>query len=537
MAKEEPTSTVIRYWFYLAVILSLAIIGVIYYLVWPPVLWFLFLVVPLALVGLYDILQTHRNILRNYPVWGHWRYILLYIRPMIQSYFVETNLSGRPFSREQHTLVLERATQVLDTLPFGTQREVTAVGYEWMSHSLNPKKANPKSARILIGGDQCQQPYLASRLNVSAMSYGALSKNAIRALNRGAKQGGFYHNTGEGGLSHYHLREGGDLVWQIGTANFGCRKENGDFDPALFKEKSRLTQVKMIEIKLSQGAKPSHGGILPAAKISHEIAKIRGVKMGEDCLSPPVNPAFSTPVELMQFVAQLRELSGGKPVGFKLCIGRHYEFMAICKAMLKTGILPDFITVDGAEGGTGAAPIEFSNRLGTPLNEGIIFVHNCLVGTNLRDKIRIIASGKVITGFDMVVKLALGADLCNCARGMLFSIGCVQSLRCNTNMCPTGVATQDPARAFAVNVKEKAPRVHHFHDATIESFLEVLGAAGMEDPEQLGPQTIFRRISEAEAKHYDEIYRFLSPGQLLEQQDLPESYVKSWERANPDSYE
>jgi glutamate synthase domain-containing protein 2 len=537
MAKnEENIQTVIRHWFYACTILALAIVILISFF-WLPMLWFLIPVGILAAIGIYDIFQRKYNILRNYPIWGHWRYILLSIRPMIQAYFVETNLSGRPFSKEQQSLVVERATQTLDAMPFGTQHDVKEIGYEWMAHSLCPTKIDHDESRITVGGDSCTQPYSASRLNVSAMSYGALSKQAVRALNLGAKMGDFYQNTGEGGLSHHHLAEGGDIVWQIGTANFGCRLPDGNFDPAAFKEKAAHEQVKMIEIKLSQGAKPSHGGLLLAAKISPEIAEIRGIPEGKDCLSPPTNPAFSTPTELMNFVKELRELSNGKPVGFKLCVGRLHEFMAICKAMLETKILPDFITVDGSEGGTGAAPVEFSNRLGTPLNDALIFVNNCLTGIGIRDKVRIIASGKVITGFDMAVKLALGADICNCARGMLFSIGCVQSRRCHNNTCPTGITTQDPARMYALNIKDKAPRVHHFHEATIESFLEVVGAAGIKTLDKLTPHYIYRRISEAEAKHYDEIYQFLKPGQLLSGENLPEQYIKSWKMASAETFE
>lgn len=529
------TPMVSRFWFYIISAIVLAIVGLIY-LIWPPILWSLIVIVPAILVGIYNICQTHSNILRNYPIWGYWRYLSLKIRPMIQAYFINTNQSGRPFNRERRELVYERATKTLDTMPFGTQRDVESVGYEWMSHSLSPKKPSEASSRTLIGNEQCKQPYLASRLNISAMSFGALSTRAILALNEGAKRGNFYHNTGEGGLSDHHLKEGGDVVWQIGTANFGCRNKDGSFNAEEFKKKALLPQVKMIEIKLSQGAKPSHGGILPAAKITPEIARIRGIAMGEDCVSPPTNPAFSTPTELMTFIKTLRELSDGKPIGFKLCIGHHAEFMGICKAMLKTGIIPDFITVDGSEGGTGAAPVEFSNYLGTPLNEALIFVHSCLLGIGLREKVRVIASGKIITGFDMAVKLALGADLCNSARGMMFALGCVQSRRCNKNTCPTGIATQDPHYMFALSVKDKAPRVHNFHDATISSLLEVLGAAGLESPDDLLPHHIYRRINEAEAKHYDEIYTFLEPGQLLSGNNVPECYSVYWDEASAERF-
>lgn len=524
-----------RYWFYIYSLIILGLIGLIY-VVWPPIIWALVLVIPFIIIGLYDVIQASNNVLRNYPIIGHWRYILLSIRPMIQQYFIATNLSDRPFNMEERELVYERAAKTLDTLPFGPQRDVKSVGYEWAVHSLSPKHPKEESSHIIIGNEQCKKPYKASRLNVSAMSYGAISRNAIRALNRGAKMGGFYQNTGEGGLSQYHLIEGGDLVWQIGTACFGCRTPEGQFDPVLFRDKAQLDQVKMIEVKLSQGAKPSHGGILPAAKITPEISLIRGIPMGEDCISPPTNPAFSTPIEMMNFIAQLRELSGGKPIGFKLCMGQLRDFMAICKAILKTGIIPDFITIDGAEGGTGAAPVEFSNFIGTPLNEGIILAHNCLTGINVRDKVRLIASGKIITGFDMAAKIAIGADMCNSARGMMFALGCIQSLRCNKNTCPTGITTQDPARMYSLNINDKAPRVHHFHDATIKSFLEFIGAMGLESPDELEPRHIFRRISESRTKHYDEIYEYLASGQLLSGEDLPEMYAKEWQAAQAERF-
>ncbi|MEM1244043.1 MAG: FMN-binding glutamate synthase family protein, partial [Pseudomonadota bacterium] len=471
----------------------------------PLFYWWLIFIVPLFLLGLYDILQKHSNILRLFPVLGHLRYWLQDIRPQIQQYFIETNQNGMPFSREERDLVYARSEKRNDTLPFGTQRDVHASGFDSINHSLSPKKVEQTEARVVVGNHLCKKPYDASRLNVSAMSFGAISKNAVRALNRGAKMGNFAHNTGEGGLSQYHLQEGGDIFWQIGTGYFGCRSKQGNFDAAQFQDKSQHEQVKMIEIKLSQGAKPAHGGILPAAKVSEEIAKIRGVEIGEDCISPPAHTAFNSPKGLLEFVAKLRELSGGKPTGFKLCLGRRVEFHAICKAMLETEIYPDFITVDGAEGGTGAAPVEFTDFIGVPLNEGLYFVHNSLVATNLRQHLRIIASGKIINGFDMVCKIALGADMCNSARGMMFSLGCIQSRRCHTNMCPTGVATQKPERVYALNIDDKAPRVRNFHDATIESFLEVLGAAGLDKVKGLTPAVVFKRKSD-EVKHYDEIF-------------------------------
>ncbi|NKB47554.1 MAG: FMN-binding glutamate synthase family protein [Legionellales bacterium] len=502
---------------------------------WPPILYSLIGLLPLFLIGVYDVMQRPTNILRLYPVVGHLRYLLQDIRPQIQQYFIETNQSGTPYSREVRELVYQRASQTLDKLPFGTQRDVHAIGFDAINHSLAPKVVPASQARIQVGGPQCTQPYLASRLNVSAMSFGAISSHAVRALNRGAKIGDFAQNTGEGGLSSHHLVEGGDIIWQIGTGYFGCRLPNGHFDAAQFTEKAQLPVVKMIEIKLSQGAKPAHGGILPAAKISPEISKIRGAPMGEDCISPPAHSAFDSPIGLLEFVQRLRELSGGKPVGFKLCVGVRAEFLGICKAMLKTGIYPDFITIDGAEGGTGAAPVEFTDFVGVPLNDGLVFVRNALVGTNTRTPIRLIASGKVITGFDMVCKMALGADMCNIARGMMFSLGCVQSRRCHTNMCPTGVATQKPDRVYALNIDDKAPKVMHFHQATMDSFLEVLGAAGLDKVADVTPGHIFRRVATAMVKHYDEIFPFLQPGELLGD-DIPESFRDHWQNASAEYF-
>lgn len=503
--------------------------------VWIDILYSLIILIPLFLIGVYDVVQPQYNILRLYPLIGHLRYMLQSIRPQIQQYFIETNQSGKPFSREERELVYNRANKKLDTLPFGTQRDVHAPGFDSINHSLCPREVPESEARIIVGGPQCSKPYNASRLNISAMSFGAISKNAVRALNRGAKMGNFAHNTGEGGLSLHHLREGGDLTWQIGTGYFGCRTHDGKFDPKQFEQKSRSEQVKMIEIKLSQGAKPAHGGILPGVKVTAEIAEIRGVPMGEDVISPPAHSAFINPKGLLEFVVQLRELSGGKPVGFKLCVGARREFLGICKAMLATGIYPDFITVDGAEGGTGAAPVEFTDFIGVPLNEGLVFVHNALVGIGVRDHIRIICSAKIISGFDMVCKMALGADMCNSARGMMFALGCVQSRRCHNNMCPTGVTTQKPDRVYVLDIDNKAPRVRNFHDATIKSFLTVLGAAGLDKISSLNASYIFHLVNTTDVKHYDEIYTFLKPNQLLDG-PIPESYKKPWEDANAEYF-
>jgi glutamate synthase domain-containing protein 2 len=505
-------------------------------LLWPPFVWAYAVVIPLFLVAVYDVLQKRHNILRNYPLMGHWRYILLSIRPQIQQYFIMSDQNGRPFNKEQRDLVCNRAEKKLDELPFGSQIDMDAPGYQWINQSLSPTVASKYSGVIKVGNEQCKKPYIASRLNISAMSYGALSQHAIRALNRGASIGGFAHNTGEGGLSQYHLMEGGDIFWQIGTGYFGCRTKDGGFCAEKFKEKSRLDNVKMIEIKLSQGAKPAHGGILPAPKVSKKIAQVRDVPAHQDCISPPAHTAFSGPTGLLKYVKQLRELSGGKPIGFKMCLGIHADFMAICKAMIETKIYPDFITVDGAEGGTGAAPLEFTDHIGTPLNDALIFIHNCLVGISVRSKIKIISSGKIISGFDMASKIALGADMCNSARGMLFSLGCVQSRRCHTNKCPTGVATQNPLLYYGLNIANKAPKVVSFHNATIASFQAVLGAVGVAHPEELTPRHIHKRIEGTKEQSYDVLYHYLSDGDLLNEETIPDDYKMYWEVAKTDVF-
>jgi glutamate synthase domain-containing protein 2 len=503
---------------------------------WPPALLALLILLPLFAVGIVDTRQTRQTIRRNFPIIGHGRYLMEMIRPEINQYFVESNSDGRPFSREERSIVYQRAKSALDTLPFGTQSDVYDVGYEWINHSLAPVHTHPDKQRVLVGGKACKQPYLASMFNISAMSYGALSKNAVLALNGGARIGGFAHNTGEGGLSPYHLAPGGDVIWQIGTGYFGCRnRKTGEFNVEEFTKRAHLPSVKMIEIKLSQGAKPGHGGILPAKKVTQEIAEIRGVAIGEDVLSPPAHTAFSTPTGLLAFVQQLRDASGGKPVGFKLCLGKRREFLAIVKAMLKTGILPDFITVDGAEGGTGAAPLEFSDSVGTPLNDGLVFIHNSLIGAGIRDQIRLIAAGKITTGFHIAKKIALGADMCNSARGMMFALGCIQALRCNTNACPTGVATQDPELVKGLHVGDKAQRVANFHRETVKSFFEVLGAAGVADPTQLESWHIMRRVGPMEVRNFSEIYPFIEHGSLLGN-SVPEAFARPWAAASADSF-
>lgn len=521
-----------RQWYLGFGVLLLVILGI--FAMLKDLRWFFAFLTPLMILWAYDLIQRKHSILRNFPVLGHLRYFLEFLRPEIQQYFIASDESELPFSRETRSLVYERAKNKRDTIPFGTERDITAVGYTWALHSILPKHANEVEDRILVGGPDCKKPYLASRLNISAMSFGALSAHAIMALNKGAQIGGFAHNTGEGGLSPYHL-QGGDIIFQIGTAYFGCRDALGQFEPDQFKAEATRDEVKMIEIKLSQGAKPSHGGILPAAKLTQEIATVRKVKMGHDVLSPIAHTAFDSPIGLLHFIKQLRDLSGGKPVGFKLCLGRKDEFLAICKAMLLTQILPDFITVDGSEGGSGAAPLEFANFIGTPMEAGLVFVHNALVGINVRDKVRVICSGKVTNGFDIVTNIALGADLCNSARGMMMATGCVQSKQCDANTCPTGVATQNKRLQYGLVVDEKKHLVAHFHKNTIKSFLEMVGALGLNNPSDLNPGHIMRRVSVDCVKPLNEVYEFLSPGQFLGP-NIPAAYRQFWDMASPERF-
>ncbi len=513
------------------IVVVIAIIAVVY----APILYLSILVGPLLAMGYYDYFQPYHAVKRNFPLIGRGRYLFEAIRPEIYQYFVESDTDGVPFGRDKRSLVYQRSKDVRDTVPFGTLQDVYETGYEWINHSLAPVHIDPKKLRVKVGGKDCSQPYDASIFNISAMSYGSLSKNAILALNQGAKIGDFYHNTGEGGISPYHREGKGDLVWQIGTGYFGCRGEDGRFDPDLFAKNATNPQVKMIEIKLSQGAKPGHGGILPAAKVTQEIATIRGVPMGKDVLSPPAHTSFSTPIEMMHFIAQLRQLSGGKPIGFKLCLGKPREFLALCKAMIETGIVPDFITVDGGEGGTGAAPLEFSNHVGTPVVEGLIFVHNALVGFNLRNEIRIIASGKVLSAFSLMKLLALGADMCNSARAMMLSLGCIQALRCNSNHCPVGVATQDPNLMAGLIPARKSKRVANFHKETLEIVGELVGATGLGSTSQLRPWHIERRISPTEVLNYGQIYDYLEPGVLL-QEPTPATYQHAFDSASPETF-
>jgi glutamate synthase domain-containing protein 2 len=469
----------------------------------------------LSVVGTMDLFQSRHAVLRNYPLSAHIRFILEEIRPEIRQYFLESEKDGTPFSRDQRALVYQRAKQALDKRPFGTQNDVYASGYEWLHHSIAPKLAAKEPFRIQIGGPDCTKPYSASILNISAMSFGALSPNAIRALNSGARKGGFAHDTGEGGYSLYHRENGGDLIWEIGSGYFSCRNDDGTFCPEKFAVGAQSDQVKMVELKLSQGAKPGHGGVLPAAKVSPEIAATRGVPMGIDCISPSRHSAFSTPIEMMQFIATMRRLSGGKPAGFKLCIGHPWEFLAICKTMLETEIYPDFIVIDGKEGGTGAAPLEFADHLGMPLREALNFVHNALIGINARERIRLGASGKIISAFDIARVMALGADWCNSARGFMFALGCIQSQSCHTDRCPTGVSTQDRNRQRALVVPDKAERVYSFHRATLQSLAELVAAAGLEHPREFAPAHFSRRVSPHEVISFADLFPPLQPGELI----------------------
>ncbi len=472
---------------------------------------------------------------RNYPILANIRFGLEKIRPEIRQYFLESDTDGTPFNRSKRAVAYQRAKGQLDKRPFGTQQDVYGSNFEWINHSISPHPGIGHDFRVRVGGGQCRQPYRASLLNISAMSFGSLSANAIRALNKGAKLGGFAHDTGEGSISRHHVEFGGDLIWELGSGYFGCRKDDGSFCEDRFSAQARSPQVKMIEIKLSQGAKPGHGGVLPGPKVTPEIAEARGVPVGVDCISPARHSAFNTPVEMMHFIARLRELADGKPVGFKLCIGHPWEFMAICKAMVETRICPDFIVIDGSEGGTGAAPLEFVDHIGTPLREGLVLAHNCLVGVGLRHEIRLGASGRIVTGFDMARVLALGADWCNVARGFMFALGCVQAQSCHTDRCPTGVATQDPWRQRGIVIEDKAVRVRQFHDSTLAALADLVRAAGLADPGELRRTHILRRVSSTEVKSFAELYPSLENRGLLA--GMPDArYAEQWALADAGSF-
>ncbi|WDE08669.1 FMN-binding glutamate synthase family protein [Thalassomonas viridans] len=504
---------------------------------WPAILWAFIVLIPLVVLGSYDMMQQKHALWRTFPVLGHGRWLLESVRPYLRQYWFESDTDGVPVNRMFRTVIYQRAKGELDTVPYGTQLDTKAVGYEWIGHSLAAKQLaeSETGLRVTIGGPHCRQPYSASILNISAMSFGALSDNAIRALNKGAKQGGFAHNTGEGGISPYHSEYGGDLIWQIGTGYFGCRTSAGEFCPQSFKKIAAGGQVKMIEIKLSQGAKPGHGGILPAAKNTPEIAAIRKVKSGARVVSPPAHSAFDTPVAMMAFIGQLRELSLGKPIGFKLAVGRKSEFFALCKAMIKTGITPDFITVDGGEGGTGAAPLEYANSVGMPLREALGFVCDTLTGFGLKKDIKVIAGGKIFTGFHVVKNIAMGADVCNSARGMMVALGCIQSLTCNSNKCPVGIATQNPSLSTGVVVNDKAGRVARFHRETVKATAELIAAAGLHHSSALNRSHIYRRVSQTEVKRYDEIYPPPKEGCFLTG-NYPEHFQQEMAESCADSF-
>ena len=499
------------------------------------VAWIVVAVVLAAIVavGVHDLAQHRHSILRNYPVLGHMRFLLEKVRPELQQYFVERNFDGRPYDRDTRTSIYERAKGVKDEQAYGTERDVAEPGYEWLLHSAHPVPEPDDPPRVRVGGPDCAQPYDMALLNVSAMSFGALSGAALTALNRGAAKGGFAHDTGEGGLTRYHL-EGADVIWELGSGYFGARTKDGGFDEAKFRDKAADDRIRCVSLKLSQGAKPGIGGVLPGPKVTQEIAEARGVPAGQTVTSPPAHKVFSTPRELVRFIARMRELAGGKPIGFKLCVGPRFQVLAICKAMAEEGVTPDFIVVDGAEGGTGAGPMEYEDHVGTPLTEGLMTVHNALVGTGLRDRVRIGASGKVATGSDVVKRIAQGADYTNAARAMMMAVGCIQSQRCHTNQCPVGVATQDPRRARALDVPDKTERVFRYQSAVVNEAVRIMASMGLSSPAQLTPHMLMRRVDHATVRSYGELYRWLEPGELLA--EPPADWAADWTLADPDSF-
>lgn len=518
-------------WFTLLVVA----LEVLFAFIWRDGLWSLVVLGPVLIAGWIDFFQPWHAVLRNFPFLGHFRYWLEKIRPEIRQYFIESDWDGVPFNRDTRSLIYQRAKMQLETRAFGSQKNVYEVGYEWVNQSIVPVEVDYRALRVTVGGKSCKQPYSSSILNVSAMSFGALSHAAVEAMNGGAQLGGFAHNTGEGGISPYHLGPGGDLIFQFGTGYFGCRTPEGDFSPERFAEQAQIPAVKMIEVKISQGAKPGHGGILPGRKVTPEIARVRGISPWETCVSPPAHRAFRTPIELCNFIGQLRELSGGKPVGFKICVGKRREFIAICKAIVETGIAPDFVTVDGGEGGTGAAPLEFADHVGCPGREGLIFVHNVLVGFDLRKEVKVIAAGKVTNGFELISRVAIGADLCYSARGMMMATGCIQARKCNENICPVGVATQNRHLVAGLSVKNKRQRVAQFHRQTVISVAEILGSMGLHHTDRLQPWHLARRTGPYEIRHYGEIYNYLKEGELL-REPLPKEYARACQAALSQSF-
>lgn len=468
-------------------------------------LWVLPFTLFTAVLAVLNIRQRGHSVLRNYPILGYARYLFESVRPELRQYFFESDLDGKPFNRRQRSIVYQRAKNVKQTVAFGMQGDANVPGHEWLAHSVFPVKVSEESLRVIIGNKLCSQPYNMSILNIGAMSYGALSKTAISSLNNGAALGGFAHNTGEGGISEYHL-QGGDLVWQVGTGYFGCRDKSGRFSPELFTVNAGRKEVKMIELKLSQGAKPGHGGILPAAKNTPEIAAIRNIDPHTTVFSPPGHTAFSGAVGLVQFIGQLRKLSGGKPVGFKICIGDKQEFIDICNAIMVTGIIPDFITIDGSEGGTGAAPLEFTDHLGMPLYDALSFVSATLKICGLNNDIKLIAAGKIITGFDILKALSLGASACYSARGMMFSLGCIQALKCDSGHCPVGIATQQPSLYKGLDVTDKKVRVANYHKNTIHAVAELMEACGFASLADVRPSKFFRKTDALHTQSFEEIY-------------------------------
>jgi glutamate synthase domain-containing protein 2 len=521
--------------FWVLGLLVLAGVALLAAILGPAGLWVLAVVVVLLVaLAVHDLVQRKHSVLRNYPVLGHLRFLLEKLRPELQQYFIERDWDGKPYDRDTRSVIYERAKGIHGEKAFGTELNVEEVGYEYLVHSTAPLEPPKEPHRVRIGGPDCTQPYDMALLNVSAMSFGALSGNALMALNRGAHAGGFAHDTGEGGLTKYHLSGGGDIVWEIGSGYFGTRTHDGDFDPHQFADKAAHDQVRCVSLKLSQGAKPGIGGVLPAAKVSKEIAEARGVPQGEKCVSPAAHRAFHTPRQLVQFIAQMRDLAGGKPAGFKLCVGSRRELLAICKAMVEEGSTPDFIVVDGSEGGTGAAPLEYEDHVGLPLTDGLITLHNALVGSGLRDRIRIGASGKVSSGVDIVKRISQGADYTNAARAMMMAVGCIQAQRCETNTCPVGVTTQDARRQRALVVPDKAERVHNYQQATVAQAQQIIASMGLTGPDQLDPSMVRRRIDSVTTLSYRDIYEWLEPGQLLS--EPPETWRADWDSADPDVF-
>ncbi len=503
---------------------------------WPPARWGLIVTLPLLALAALDFFQDNHSLRRNYPLLARFRWVMEDLRPFLRSYIVEGDLEGRPYNHDDRALVYARAKGELDAHPFGTELDVYSDEYQWLAHSMRPRADIPTEWRVDVGSSQCTRPYSAALLNVSAMSFGALSAHAVMALNKGAAAGNFYQDTGEGGICSYHRTYGGDLVWEIGSGYFGCRDANGHFDPARFADNAQGDQVKMIEIKLSQGAKPGHGGILPGAKVSPEIAAARGVPVGQDCISPAAHSTFFTPIGLIEWAAQLRQLSGGKPVGIKLCVGQPHEVFAVMKAMLETGIRLDYIVIDGAEGGTGAAPVEFSNRVGAPLREGMMLMRNALVGCDLKGEIKLAAAGKIVSGAGLAMNMGLGADWCNAARAFMFALGCVQSMHCHEDTCPTGIATQNPTLQRGLVVPDKAERVARYQRQTLHALREMVVAMGLENPWQITPRHIYERLDSARAAPINHIHQFLEPGALLA---APQDtfYAAAWQAACADSFE